>query len=57
MDHYLKGLRLLNLLQSQYLDMHEKLIRLKSTYESDVETRCCLSPSGSDNNKTLYPLL
>lgn len=54
MDYYLKGFKLLNLLQSQYLDMYEKLISIRSMYESNVEVRCSLNVSGYDNNRELF---
>lgn len=54
MDYYLKGFKLLNLLQSQYLDLYEKLIRLRSTYESGVEVKCNLSMLGTESNTLLF---
>ena len=54
MDYYLKGFKLLNLLQSQYLELYEKLIRLRSTYESNVEVKCNLNFLGTESNKVLF---
>lgn len=54
MDYYLKGLKVLNLLQSKYPDYYEKLIELSSICENDVTVQCCMNGSGLDSNKMLF---
>jgi len=53
MDYYLKGIKILNLLQTEFPDYYEKLIEIKDVCESDVQVKCCLNEAGIDNNKAV----
>lgn len=56
MDYYLKGIKVLNLIQLKYPDLYEKLVELKNSCEDEIQIKCNLF-AGTDKNGELFSSL
>ena len=55
--YYLKGLQVINMLETNLPQIYEKLIELENSYRNDVEVKCIINQEKSMNNNIFQETL